>query len=152
MSMGISESRFNMWRAVAAMIHADDIVKPHEINFILENTKKLSLSVEQMETLARDLREAGNIEDFYARISTPRDKEDFFHLARAIAWSDGEFDEREQAMLRRLKAIPGAFRDKAIYDKAASNFRDLYIEGDGSSEDPSVFSLIRGLLRAKKTA
>lgn len=150
--MGISDSRFNMWRAVVAMAHADDVVQPHEINFILENTKKLALSAEQMEILTGDLSEAGNIEDFYARITTPRDKEDFFHLARAIAWSDGEFDDREQAMLSRLKSLPALPQDKAIYEQALSNFRNLYIEGEGPREDQSVFAIIRGLLSSRNAA
>jgi uncharacterized membrane protein YebE (DUF533 family) len=147
--MSLSESRFNMWRAVVAMVHADEIVQPHEINFILENTKTLPLSKEQFEILTEDLRTPADIESHFRKITLPRDKEDFFHLARAIAWSDGEFDETEKAMLHRIRALPMAPQDTAIMEKAIGNFRDIYIEGETPRGDQSIGSFIRGLIRAK---
>ena len=150
--MSISESRFNMWRAVTAMIHVDDVVRPHEINFILENTKSLTLSKEQLEMLTEDLRTPGNIEEHFSKITLLRDKEDFFHLARAIAWSDGEFDEREQEMLGRIRALPMAPRDSALLEQAMQSFNGLYIESVDKSGEKTLLNVIRGLWRNKKAA
>lgn len=152
--MGISDSRFNMWRAVAAMMHADEIVQPHEVNFILESTKDLELSFAQRQTLIGDLEVAGDMEAFYKNITAPRDKEDFFHLARAIAWSDGEMDAREQALLQKVRTMSAAFKDVAIMDTAISNFRGIYIEGGAANEDRDqpVYVLIHRLLKLKAAA
>ena len=138
-----------MWRAVVAMVHADEIVQPHEINFILENTKTLPLSKEQFEILTEDLRTPADIETHFRQITLLRDKEDFFHLARAIAWSDGEFDETEKVMLKKIRALPMAPQDTVIMENAISNFRDIFIEGEAPRGDQSIGSFIRGLLRAK---
>lgn len=151
--MGLSESRFNMWRAVTAMIHADGVVRPHEINFILENTRQLPLSTEQFETLTEDLRTAGDVVEMFGRITQPQDKRDFFHLARAIAWSDGEFDEREQELLTRIRALAVLPQDVDLAKEAVDHFRDLYIEGGGErGGDPSLFTMIRGLIGRKSVA
>lgn len=149
--MSLSESRFNMWRAVTAMIHADGVVRPHEINFILENTRKLTLSAEQLETLTEDLRTAGSVVDFFGKITQPKDRHDFFHLARAIAWSDGDFDQREQDLLASIRELAVSPSDIAVVKESVDHFRDIYIEGNGAS-DPSLFSMIRGLIGRKEAA
>ncbi len=149
--MSISESRFNMWRAVTAMIHVDDVVRPHEINFILENMKSLTLSAEQLEILTEDLRTPGNIEEHFSHITALRDKEDFFHLARAIAWSDGEFDDRERQMLARIHSLPMAPREQTLTEQATRNVSDFYIEGADSGEK-TLLNVIRGLWRNNKAA
>jgi len=120
--MGLSESRFNMWRAVVAMVHADNIVQPHEINFILENTKNLPLSQEQSAQLAADVRTPYDINSAYGAITNPRDKEDFFHFARAIAWSDGEFDEREKGLLHKIAALSLNGDDEALLEQVGIAF------------------------------
>ncbi len=150
--MSLSESRFHMWRAVAAMIHADDMVLPHEINFIIESTKDLPLSEEQRAILTWDMSHPSDIEKHFVKITHPRDKEDFFHLSRAISWSDGEFDEREQSLLRKVRVIPMGGSDTALMENALNNFKGLYIEGaddKNASADPSLLSMIKGLLRIK---
>ena len=150
--MSLSESRFYMWRAVAAMIHADDMVLPHEINFIIESTRDLPLSDEQRAILTWDMGHPGDIEAHFTKITHPRDKEDFFYLARAISWSDGEFDEREKALLRKVRVIPMGGGDSEIMENALKNFKGLYIEGGvdkKESSDPSFISVIKGLLRIK---
>ncbi len=100
---GIPSSRFAMWRAVVAMIHADGVVKPHEIHFVLEGTKDLPLSAVQKAILAADLQTPVDVRSVFDGITNPRDREDFFHLARSISWSDGDFAVREQAMIRELQ-------------------------------------------------
>lgn len=144
--MSLSESRFNMWRAVTAVIYADEVVKPHEVNFILENIRSLPLSEEQREILTRDLNEPGDIGGFFRKISSPRDKTDFFHLARALSWSDGEFSLREKELLENIRLLAVAPSDMALMESAVDKFRDIYIEGSGEKE-ASILTMIRGLLR-----
>ncbi len=135
--MGISDSRFNMWRAVVAMIHADNVVQPHEINFIVENTKNLPMSIAQAVQLAEDARSPFDIGKAYDGITNPRDKEDFFRFARAIAWSDGDFDAREQDFLNRISATKA---DREIMEHAVKIFDDM------PSEERTLKSVLSNLL------
>lgn len=135
--MSISDSRFNMWRAVVAMIHADNVVQPHEINFIVENTKNLPLSIAQTAQLTEDVRTPYDIGKAYEGISNPRDKEDFFHFARAIAWSDGDFDVREQDFINR---IPAAGNDRELMEHAVKIFDDM------PEEERTLKSVLSNLL------
>ena len=150
--MSVSESRFSMWRAVAAMIHADDLVLPHEINFIIESTRDIPLTDEQRAILTWDLNHPGDIEMHFSKITNRRDKEDFFYFARAIAWSDGDFDDREQALLQRVRVLPMEKKDATLLESALNNFKGIYMEGKeggDNSADPSFMSMIKGLLRIK---
>ncbi len=144
----ISDSRFHMWRAVTAMVHADSVVEPHEVNFIVENIRKLPFTEAQMAVLLGDLKTPVDMEENFLKITAPRDKEDFFHLAQAIAWSDGDFDAQEQALLNKIRALPRAKSDIVLMETALENFRGLYIEGQPSN-DRSMFDLIRELLGSK---
>ena len=151
MEKGISESRFYMWRAVVAMMHADHVIKPHEINFILESTRDVPMDEAQRATLKADLTDAPSIDTMFAGITSPRDREDFFHLARALAWSDGHFDEREEEFLRRLQAAPLVMQMKEIFNQFQQEFM-VYAKtggGDLNNHDPAVLSLIKGLLGRK---
>lgn len=146
---GLSDSRFNMWRAVVAMAHADAVVKPHEINFILENTQNVPMTEEQRSTLAGDLRNPASMQELFDKIGNPRDKEDFFHLARAICWSDGDFDETEQAMLRQLRGLSFSRHDEEAMDSARGHFKGMFIEGTEEAADKSLFGMVKGLMGRK---
>lgn len=146
---GLSESRFNMWRAVVAMAHADDVVKPHEINFILENTQNVPMTEEQRATLAEDLRKSVPMQTVFDKISHPRDKEDFFHLARAICWSDGDFDEMEQEMLRQLHGLSLSRDDEETMNSSFGIFKDVFIEGKQKPADANLFDMVKGLMGRK---
>jgi hypothetical protein len=143
---GLNESRFNMWRAVAAMAHADAVVRPHEVHFILENTKNLPLTGEQRETLASDLRHPSSMQTVFDKITSPRDKEDFFHFARALCWSDGDFDESEQLLLNHLHGLCLRDDDRRVMKCAMAHFNEIYIEGNGQANDPGFLSMIRKMI------
>ena len=98
----LDESRFAMWRAVIAMIHVDGVVKPHEVNFILESLRDLPLSEQQRTALNEDISNGQDVAEQFSRISRERDREDFFHFARTVSWSDGDFHEIERDALARL--------------------------------------------------
>lgn len=132
-----------MWRAVIAMIHADHVVKPHEINFILEHTRALPMSAEQRSMLKADLSSPVSMDESFSAITSPIDREDFFHLARAIAWADGHFDDRERALLDRLKG-----NGWAGIDETRQDFID-YVDhdaGDLRGHDPAVLGMIKSFL------
>lgn len=148
MNAGLNPSRFAMWRAVIAMMHADFIVKPHEINFILESIRDLSLAPDQREKLMAEIYTPAPIDDVFHEISSPIDKEDFFHLARAIAWADGDFDENEQQILTRLGGVTFDIADKSAMTRSRKDF-DLYLEQESGalvSHDHAVLGMIQKLI------
>ncbi len=98
----LNASRFNLWRAVVAMIHADGVIKPHEVNFIVEQTRDLPLSINQRGLLMEDINTPKDMKALFREITHPQDRKDFFRLARAIAWADGHYDEREEKLLTSL--------------------------------------------------
>lgn len=148
MSEGIPESRFNMWRAIVGVIHADHVVKPHEVNFVLQSTRDIGLSEAQHAILADDMRAAGDIELFYKKITNSKDKMDFFHLARAVAWSDGDFDDSERDLLIRIAGIAAKTQDGDLMERSRTSFNDLYVTGDNAA-NASLFGMIRGLMGLK---
>lgn len=148
MAEGIPESRFNMWRAVVGVIHADHVVKPHEVNFILQSTRDIGLSDDQRAVLAEDIREGKAIETFYEKITSSKDKLDFFHLARAVSWSDGEFDDRERDLLIKLAGIAAKAQDEHLMQESNASFDDIYITGREAG-DPSLIGMIKGLMGLK---
>lgn len=148
--MSLSDSRFHMWRAVTAMMHADSVVRPHEINFVLQSTKTLGMTAEQQSILMEDLQIPADMVECYSKITSPKDKEDFFHLAHALAWSDGNMDEREEAMLDRIRALAKG-PDRALLEKAGNMFKDIQIDGAViSGMEPSVMSFIKNLVGSKR--
>lgn len=148
MNAGLKPSRLNMWRAVIAMMHADFVVKPHEVNFILEGLRDLPLTEDQRALLFQDIKTPAPIEDVFQKISSPADKKDFFHLARAIAWSDGDFDEKEQAVLRRLSNVHFENMDSMTMVQSCSDFGSYLNKGDNDHihSDPVVLDMIRKLV------
>ncbi len=100
---GISESRFYMWRGVVVMIHADNLVAPQELSFINDYIKDMNLSPEQLETIFDDLKNPQNPHEIFSQITDEQDKKDFFALARAVAWCDGNFVKQEERIIEMFK-------------------------------------------------
>jgi len=103
--VGISDSRFHMWRAVISMVHADGVVTPHEMAFVQESIKDINLSPSQLEIIGQDLKIAQDSYEMFTRITNPDDKKDFFSLARAVSWCDGDLDKQEKLILKNLEKI-----------------------------------------------
>lgn len=103
MVQGLSESRFYMWRAVVAMVHADGVVTPHELSFINDYVKDLDFSKSQLDMIGQDLREPKQAHDMFAKIIEREDKKDFFALARALSWCDGDYDAQEKFIIEHLE-------------------------------------------------
>jgi uncharacterized membrane protein YebE (DUF533 family) len=103
MTQELNNSRFNMWRAVVAMAHADGVVTLPELSFINEYLKEINLSSSQREVIGEDLRNAQDIIVLFSQITEQQDQVDFFALARALSWSDGDFDAQEKKIIKRLE-------------------------------------------------
>ncbi len=102
MTEAISESRFYMWRCVVGIAHADGVVTPHELSFINDYIKHLNFSQGQLDIIGEDLREPKDIYQMFACIEEAEDKRDFFALARALSWCDGDYDAQEELIIGRL--------------------------------------------------
>jgi len=105
MSELVTDSRFYMWRAIVAMAHADGVVTPHEISFIHEYAQDVSFSKEQIGVLATDLQTPQDPYEMFSRIDVQEDKKDFFALARALSWCDGDFAAQEQQIIKCLERV-----------------------------------------------
>jgi uncharacterized membrane protein YebE (DUF533 family) len=92
-----------MWRAVVAMVHADGVVTPHELSFINDHIREIGLTSEQMEMVATDLQVPQDVRAMFARITDKQDKKEFFALARALSWCDGDFAKQEEQILKCLE-------------------------------------------------
>ena len=103
MGEGINESRFYMWRAVVAMVHADGVVTPHEVSFINDYISDMDLSKGQLELIGQDLHTPQDAYEMFAYISEAQDRKDFFALARALSWCDGDYDAQEKAIINQLE-------------------------------------------------
>ena len=113
---GISESRFCMWRAVVAMVHADGVVTPHELSFINSHIRNIELSPDQLKTIGEDLQCAKDPYVVFSSISEKKDKYDFFALARALSWCDGDFASQEDKILKHLQSVLDNEQDRALLD------------------------------------
>lgn len=102
MPNSLSDSRFNMWRAVVAMVHADGVVTPHELDFVNRHIVDLTLSTGQRSIIQEDVKAPQDVYQMFSRIDTPEDKRDFFVLARALSWCDGDLDRQETKILETL--------------------------------------------------
>lgn len=147
----LSKSRFAMWRAVIAMMHADSVVKPHEVNFVLRHIEGLPLSGEQHDVLMKDIQSPISVEKMFYAITNEDDKEDFFHLARALAWADGDFDMMEEDILNRLGGVQVDEVNLSIVQKTRDDF-SLYMKdhtGALNTHDETVLTMIRQLAASR---
>jgi len=104
-STGISESRMCMWRAVIAMVHADGVVTPHEMAFVQDSIRNIDLSDSQIQIIADDLQTPQDSYEMFSRIDNPLDKKDYFSLARAVSWCDGDLDKQEELIIKNLEKL-----------------------------------------------
>lgn len=102
MSDAISESRFNMWRAVVAMVHADGVVVKEERDFVENYLSSLPFSEEQKATLREDLETPQSPQEMFAKISEKPDQAEFFQFARMVIWCDGDLDSQEDRIFKLL--------------------------------------------------
>lgn len=102
--MGISDSRFHMWRAVVALAHADGRIAPEEKDLVNGYLAHVPFTSEQKEILQDDMTEPQDMVEMFDRISAPEDQGEFFEFARMMNWCDGDYDSQEEKIFERLKS------------------------------------------------
>lgn len=102
---GISDSEFNMWRAVFAFTFADNVLSVEEQVLLNSYLKNVNFSHTQREVLKSDLKKPKNVVEMYRKITNPKDKKRFCVLARAIVWCEGDMGEQEEEILRRVSCL-----------------------------------------------
>lgn len=113
MSGPISDSRFHMWRAVFAMAHADGKITREEIEFVDHYLEKIPFSPAQKAALKDDLSNPRKVGDMLIGVTDADDRTDFFQFATMMAWSDGDYDIREQEIVERLAAEQDGIKNRA---------------------------------------
>lgn len=103
MSAGVSESKFNMWRAIFALAHADHVVTEEERKFMQKALATEGFSPEQKRILEGDMEVSRDIRNMFMRITDQADRSRFFYFARMLLWCDGDFAAQEQAILTELQ-------------------------------------------------
>jgi len=98
-----SESRFNMWRCVAGLAHADEQVTEEERVFILSKIKKMSIEEDKKDVLRKDLESGNDINALFSSITEPASRTELIYFSRLLFWSDGEFALQEEKILEKIR-------------------------------------------------
>lgn len=153
MSEGVSESRFYMWRAVVAMVHADGVVTPHELAFVNDYMRDINLSPEQLEEIGQDLQTPQDVYDMFSRVKDREDRKDFFALARALSWCDGDYDGQEKIIIEQLEKIHLSEENVSLLAESRDIFKEVELCGNQwkikSTGREGIFGFLNNL---KKTA
>ncbi len=107
----ITQSAFQMWRAVFATAHADNKVTGEEIRYLAEVLEDNPFSKEQRDVLMRDIGVAQDVAEMFKGITEQADRARFFRLARELVWVDGDFGKEEQELLLKLQKAQVAVTD-----------------------------------------
>ncbi|PZP57379.1 MAG: hypothetical protein DI586_00370 [Micavibrio aeruginosavorus] len=102
---GISDSEFNMWRAVFAFSLLDNFLSLEEQKLLRSYKAKTPFSKEQLDILSHDFERRQDIGNFYNRITDAEDRKQFCVLARALTWSDGSMGAQEKEILKRASCL-----------------------------------------------
>lgn len=156
----ISESRFNMWRALVALIHTDHKVMDEECDFFLRRFDAIPFTEEQKELLRQDMYDEQDVSKIYERISDKEDRATLIYFARLLFWCDGEFHAQEDAILQHLHQQTISKLDlEAIMTDVNAEVRRTMTEYDIAMESKQqnsgpwsafFFALSAGLWPAKK--
>jgi len=152
MGKALTESRFYMWRTVVAMVHADGVVTPHELAFVNDYISDIELSPSQLEILRDDLGVEQDIYEMFVNIKNRQDKIDFFSLARALSWCDGDLDQQEKEIIDRLQKIDDNQDALSVLEES----RELVLEVDiceqqwqsSKKSDKNIFGFFKKLKTA----
>lgn len=122
-------SRFAMWRAVIAMVHADGIVTPHEVSFVNEQIKDLEFSDNQLKQMSDDFKTPQDVYTMFAQVNDKQDKRDFFMLARALSWCDGDLAEQEAHIIAVLESQELANEDRTLLKESREAMKEVELCG-----------------------
>jgi len=156
----VSESRFNMWRALVALVHTDHKVMEEECDFFIRRFDAIPFTEDEKNILRQDLTTAQNVSELYALITDKEDRGTLIYFARLLFWCDGEFHAQEDAILQHLHQQTISKLDlEAIMTEVNSEVRNTMTEYDINMESKQqnsgpwsafLFALSSGLWPAKK--
>ncbi len=106
--LDLSTSRYNMWRAIITMAHADGLVQDEErvyLNRIITNMRTRGyVDDEQEAQLKADIESPQNPADFLRFINDPKYRSQLVTFARILAYKDGNLHPSEEDLLNKLHA------------------------------------------------
>lgn len=126
MTAGLPESRFNMWRAVVALVHVDGRVTTEEKELVESYMGNLPLSAQQVAILREDLVDAQDVGDMFGRITAPEDQGEFFQFARIMNWSDGDLDAQEDEIFNKFQDTQMGKLDQAALQAMVKETRKAF--------------------------
>jgi len=151
----MNESRFNMWRAVVAMVHADGIVTPHEVSFVNEQIAGLEFSSTQLKQLSDDFKTPQDVYEMFAHIGIAQDKRDFFFLARALSWCDGDLAKQEAHIIDVLSRQEISDQDRELMEESRDIVNEVELSDNQwickdkqNTEGNKMFGFLKELIAA----
>ncbi|MCC7304673.1 MAG: TerB family tellurite resistance protein [Alphaproteobacteria bacterium] len=102
MQAQVSESRYYMWRAIFAAMHADHKVTDEERAFAGNYLSNVPFSEEQKTVLRNDLDTPKDIAEMFEKITDPADRGEFFEFTRNLLWADGDYARAEEQMFEHM--------------------------------------------------
>jgi|GEM_PF-1750360 len=108
----LPDSTFHMLRCVTALVHADDIVKKEERQFlktiITYFEGNYTVTDAHKFQLTQDLQTAPEIESLLPLVTDKKDLENLVLFAGMLAKADGELHPEEEAVLKKIHAYKDA--------------------------------------------
>jgi hypothetical protein len=131
--IGVTASELNMWRAIFACAHADNVVTQEERRFLRKAINSEPFSEEQRRVLEQDIEQGQSIAEMFALITAQKDRSRFFYFARMLFWCDGDFAEQEQKI---LTALAKTHFDSVKVDEIAESVK-FEMEASGAAANKS---------------
>ncbi len=103
--MAISESKYNMWRTIVALSHADGVFHKKEQEYLLSILDNVDLSDEQKSVLIEDSKVPKDPVAFFDNITEPSDRSQLFYIGRILLWVDDEFTKDEEEAFNKLREL-----------------------------------------------
>jgi hypothetical protein len=73
--------------------------------FVQDSIRDIGLSEGQLQVIGHDLQTPQDSYEMFSKIDNPNDKKDYFSLARAVSWCDGDLDKQEQLIIKNLEKV-----------------------------------------------
>lgn len=157
----LSESQFQMWRAVIAIAQADGKIQPEEraqIDRALGALDRVhGLTEAQKKTVNDDFAAPKKVASILPLITEPQFRGELIHFAQAIAWADNELSVDEEGILTALKAGQMTVVDqnqlradvkKHLADTKAAHEKDMQSIRANTEKSPFIRALNRLLSKA----
>lgn len=143
--------KFNMWRCIVAMAHADNIVMEDEKEYLKNIFDKMKdntdMAEEHYQILLEDIETPQNVDHLMADLNAPECQSQVVYFARVLAHKDGNLHPTEAQLIEKLRA--NALEGKNLEEikkQVASNIQEemvaIELEGDSQRETTGPFGVI----------